>query len=235
MQPSPTEICQLFTVPVAASCGEATRESVSELSRLDAKEIPTGYDSWVEKRQREYRAGRHHARSALINAGAAPADVPRGMDGLPMFPRGFAGSITHTGKSKSFVAAAVCQEPASIGLDAEFIRPIKDALLDTIMTPREQGMMASMLSAPAPSFNGPGELALLHFSAKEAFYKCVYPQARQLLGFHDVEVAVCSAENSFIAKAKENLASEIPKALGGRYLLTDALIVCGVTWSRLRG
>ena len=214
----------LFTSPVHASAGAADRVSVRQLAPLTDQEIPQGFAGWVEKRQREYRAGRHHARAALRDAGCAEAEIPRGMDGLPQFPPEFSGSITHTGHSKTFAAAAVCRGPTQIGLDAEFLRPLAEGMVELILTPGERALGLSGNSDGAPYH------PLLAFSAKEAFYKCVYPRCRQRLGFHDARVWLRSAENAFTVALENRPSAELPEHLEGRYLIKEGLIISAVTW-----
>src|SRR5690606_33698949 len=94
-------------ISVTTSSGTTPPDQVSALSPLLPEETPLGYDSWAEKRRREFRAGRHHAKHALLAAGAPSACILRDADGVPQFPSGFSGSITHTGRSKTYAAAIV--------------------------------------------------------------------------------------------------------------------------------
>ncbi len=242
MTPRPEQIADLFECPAWASAGHADRDSVAQLTALGATEIPDGFERWVEKRQREYRAGRHHARAALGAAGAPGLEVPRGFDGLPCFPGHFCGTITHTGRNKTFAAAAVCREPTRLGLDAELLRPLEQAMVDLILTPGERSRAESLPRAGDAQLDL-NTVAILTFSAKEAFYKCVYPSSRQRLGFHDAEVRLeteplvpTRVHGTFVVRLRSDLTQrapdELPQELPGRYLLADPLVVCGVTWRR---
>lgn len=225
------DIARLFACPVYTSAGNADPVSVRHLDPLGPPEIPAGFAGWVEKRQREYRAGRHHARTALAAAGQLGADIPQGLDGLPCFPEGFSGTITHTGRSKTFAAAAVCKGPTQIGVDAEFVRHIDQGMVDVILSPQEQGSLRDWIKTQS-QFASLSSVALVCFSAKEAFYKCVYPRCRQKLGFFDARLSFLPEPGCFevVLVAQNN--EEIPCRLPGRYLVKDSLIVSGVTWER---
>src|SRR5262245_29177977 len=125
----------LFDVPTFVSWGEVDSSTVDELSPLAPPEIPVGYHRWVEKRQREYRAARHHARRALSQAGVHATAVRRGDDGLPVFPEGMCGSITHTGRASTFAAAAVCRAPHRIGIDAENHKHLEREMVNAVLLP----------------------------------------------------------------------------------------------------
>ena len=49
----------------------------------------------IDKRQREFAAGRRAGRSALAAVGALNAEIPRAEDRSPVWPDGFTGSISH--------------------------------------------------------------------------------------------------------------------------------------------
>src|SRR5436190_1333063 len=72
----------------------------------------------VEKRRREFAAGRHCARRALTRLGYADIAVPKGEDGEPRWPNDIVGSITHCA---GYCAAAVARSSqlASIGIDGQ--------------------------------------------------------------------------------------------------------------------
>ncbi|MER7224837.1 4'-phosphopantetheinyl transferase superfamily protein [Streptomyces rubradiris] len=64
----------------------------------------------------QFTAGRRAAAEALAAAGSAERTVPRAPDGRPLFPRGFPGSISHTGR---LAVAAVVPGAAAVGVDIE--------------------------------------------------------------------------------------------------------------------
>lgn len=228
---APAPIQTLFDVPVYGSAGEADANTIDQLSPLTQAEIPQSYHRWIEKRQREYRAGRHHARNALVDAGLNNPSVRRGDDGLPLFPEGFRGTITHTGRLTTYAAAAVCSNGNSLGIDAENHKQLSSDMVDAILLPHEQRRFHTSTSSEDGSPKEIGLFALWVFSMKEAFYKCVYPRCAAPFGFLDLDVQVDLNNMRFSVHLRDEKYPDVPKSLPGRYHLDSKRIVCGVTWA----
>ncbi len=134
------------------------------------------------KRQLEYLAGRCLARSALEILGAAPADLPTGEGGVPVWPAGIAGSISH---SKGTAVCLVVPDPAAlVGIDVERIakdRPLR-AIMRKGMNEAERALIQTAPPVLLPT------LATLVFSAKETLYKMLFPVVRRYFGFACAEV-----------------------------------------------
>ncbi len=64
----------------------------------------------------QHRAGRQAAGAALRRAGSTLTSVGRQPDGAPVFPPGFAGSLTHTA---NLAVAAVAPGARGVGVDVE--------------------------------------------------------------------------------------------------------------------
>jgi 4'-phosphopantetheinyl transferase EntD len=138
----------------------------------------------IDRRRREVAAGRACARRALELLGSKAVALPADPHRVPRWPAGVVGSITHT---HAFCAAAVAwqRDLRSLGLDAErAIRPPRDDVMRLIATSTEAAWLATL---PEPER---GVASALVFSAKEALYKCQFPLTREMLEFHDVELAV---------------------------------------------
>lgn len=133
----------------------------------------------VEKRKREFRAGRHVARRALTQAGGTPSALLRGPHGEPRFPAGFRGSITHTGRTSTYAAAVITHAPLLVGLDAEMQDELAPELARRVATPAELELARTIADEPG----------LLVFAAKEAAYKCVHALCGRVLGFQEVRLA----------------------------------------------
>lgn len=223
----------LFSVEVGASWGEVTPDTISTLSALDPEEVPPGYSKWVGKRQREYRAGRHHARTALRQLGVVAPKVLRGDDGLPLFPEGWSGTISHTGRQQTLAAAVVCSSPHRVGLDVEERKALSDAMIRIVLSPQEREVWARQ---KLQAERGESETAVLAFSMKEAFYKTVYPATGVYLGFHEVTVRLGEEAGTFTAcilePHAEYEAEGGPASLAGRFQMSERYVACGVTWSR---
>lgn len=171
----------LFDVPVAV----ATADAATELDGLLPLEARIVGPRWSQKRTWEYRAGRHCARRALRALGIDPsAGVGRDPSGVPLWPAGVSGSITHTGShADRFAACVLTRHLQSLGIDAELDEPLASELLPRVLTATEWAFARREFLSELEL----GRHALRVFSAKEAFYKCQYPLTRTFLGFHDVE------------------------------------------------
>lgn len=139
----------------------------------------------VEKRRREFAAGRLLAREALASVGIDDDLRLRALlpqpDRSPCWPEGVVGSITHCA-SLCAVAVARAQDCAGLGLDVEPAQPLKSELLPQIVRPEE----FERFDALPDAVRALGGIAA--FAMKEALYKAIYPIRRRFLEFHDVEV-----------------------------------------------
>lgn len=178
----------------------------------------------VDKRKWEFRAGRHCARLALGELGMSATALLSGPDRAPVWPAGVVGSITHTGAGEHAYAAAVvarATEVRALGVDAELAEPLADGLLPRVLLPAEQAFVDTFAERER------GLVAMLHFSAKEAFYKCQYPLTQRFLGFQDVEVTFELERNRFRARLHDATKNG-EFALSGQFSLGDDLIVTAV-------
>jgi 4'-phosphopantetheinyl transferase EntD len=132
----------------------------------------------VAKRTREVRAGRQAARRALARSGGSYVALPRGSKGEPVFPRGYRGSITHTGRADIYAAAIASQGPWLLGIDAELQSELGPELAQRVASPSELELARVVSTEPG----------LLTFAAKEAAYKCVSPLCERILGFEEVRL-----------------------------------------------
>lgn len=161
---------------VAAGGSEAG--AVAGLHPAEA-ELSAGY---AERRRTEFAAVRVCARTALGDAGFAPAPIVKGARGAPVFPAGAVGALTHT---EGLRAAAIARgaDIRGVGLDAEPHGPLPDGVLRAVSLPTERAWVGALLDAE------PGlRVDRLLFTAKEATYKAWFPLTRRWLGFEDAEI-----------------------------------------------
>ena len=210
---------------------EVDETEVSLLDPLLPGERPAAHSACAPKREREFRAGRHVARRVLQELGVKAGPLYRDADGAPVFPTGVAASITHTGTSRTFAAAAGSPRARGLGLDAEQVRAFSEELLARVVNPDEKRQLARSGEAQT--------LAVLAFSAKEAFYKCVFPTTRKRLGFHDVffqleELRQCSNRHSgaFALRSTVCQMQGGPPQLHGKFVLTPHKVLTAVVWPR---
>jgi enterobactin synthetase component D len=139
-----------------------------------------------------FDTGRACAADVLTDLGSYETSVPMAADRSPVWPKGYVGSITHT---DDFVGVAVarCKDFRSIGIDAETIMPLETMVEidDLCMNKRELGLSNSV-GINRQTFSS------LCFSAKESFFKCIYPLTRVLFDFLDVEVVCLDATRQLL-------------------------------------
>jgi 4'-phosphopantetheinyl transferase EntD len=137
----------------------------------------------VARRRREVAAGRACARRALGLLGAEAAALPADPDRVPRWPAGVVGSITHT-HGYCAAAAAWQRDLRGLGIDAErAIGSSRAEVMRLVTTPIEAAWLES-LGEPERAIG-----SALVFSIKEALFKCQFPLTREMLEFHDVELA----------------------------------------------
>lgn len=138
-------------------------------------DLPETIRRCAPRRQATFAAGRMAALEALRKAGCPDATVPGiGDDGLPDWPSGWLGSISH---SDDAAAALVAPDGCArlLGLDIE-----------RVLTAGTAMQIVSEIMPEQPA--GRSGLPLAHevtraFSAKEALYKALYPLTRQFRDF----------------------------------------------------
>src|SRR5437879_5639189 len=135
----------------------------------------------LERRRREFAAGRSCARRALARLGWPNFAVLKGPNREPIWPPGVLGSITHCGDYCAAAAGRVEELGAiqGLGIDAELNVPLPDSIAELICTPAECRSLVE-----APGVNAP---ALL-FSAKESVYKAWFPIAGRWRDYRDAEI-----------------------------------------------
>ncbi|NGM44050.1 4'-phosphopantetheinyl transferase superfamily protein [Rhodobacter sp. SGA-6-6] len=153
----------------------------------------------VPARLAEFSAGRHAARAALQALGLPPAAIPMAADRAPVWPKGVAGSITHTRRA----CLAAARRGGGLGIDLEEDEDLPADLWDSVLLPEEQDWARGQAA--------PGRAAKLAFSAKEAAYKAQYARSRRLFGFDTL--ALSFHGDGFTATFR---AAAAPFAMGDR-------------------
>lgn len=164
----------------------------------------------VEKRRREFCAGRTLARQALSRLGLEqPCALPIRDDRLPEWPAGFTGSLTHTDR---FCACAVarCGKVQAVGIDMETCGQIQPSLWADLFT---EGETKRLLVCPDEQ----PFLATVMFCAKEAFYKLQYRLTSAWLGFTDVTVELVEPNRLTLTPAEGTPAAKAVPFMRGHY------------------
>ena len=156
---------------VAAIVQDATAGLMPEEALLTA--------SWATQRRNEFASGRCCARRALatlgVNVGGA---LLPDAEGLPAWPTGFLGSISHS-RGVAMAVAAPLRTYSLLGLDLEKTNRLSQAAGRRVVHPLEYGFVGGDLRR-----------ASILFSLKEAFYKAQFPRWRTTGNFQDLALAV---------------------------------------------
>jgi 4'-phosphopantetheinyl transferase EntD len=180
----------------------------------------------VGSRAREFAAGRACARRLLAEFDVCNFPIKVEGSRQPLWPDGLVGSITHT---TGFCAAVVARrmQVCGLGLDTEVAGRVRKELWRHICVPAEIDWLESLPQASRAA------AATAIFCAKEAFYKCQYPLARQWLYFHDARIELPqwgAARGAFLVHPMRDMAfsahAEFP--LQGQYLFHEEFVTTGL-------
>ncbi|HEY2518422.1 MAG TPA: 4'-phosphopantetheinyl transferase superfamily protein [Polyangiaceae bacterium] len=180
------------------------------------EELPASLASAVPKRRLEFLAGRYCARQALrrcsVNQAADPIAV--GPHREPVWPAGIVGTITH---AHGYASAAVARatDLKSLGLDAESWMDAERAVELSAMIAAEPEI-AVVQGGLGLSF---ARALTLIFSAKEAIFKCLFPEVGRYFDFRDAAVISANEPGAFSAELLVPLAPSLPAGwrLDGRF------------------
>jgi 4'-phosphopantetheinyl transferase EntD len=173
----------------------------------------------LESRRREFAAGRWCARQALARLHRLPVAVPAGERGMPLWPDGVVGSITHCAGYRAAVVAPAALL-AGIGVDAEPHAPLPGNVLDVVALSEELAALPDLLGT------GTLHADLLLFSAKEAVYKAWFPLGRRVLAHPHVRVEA-DPDGGFVAGLTSSapVLPGAPTRFTGRWLVDRGLLV----------
>ena len=186
---------------------------------LGGSEVPDN----KTKRQREFDAGRS-CTSTLLNRWGVSEKVGVSDDRSPIWPAGFAGSISH---SDNWVWAVVAQsrDCHSIGVDTEIVVSSEtlQTLHEEVITVQELSVIESLGLSPPVAFT-------VAFSAQEAFYKCWYPITKAFFEFKQVAIESCTPDTIRIASLDSNPNFKISPASLDVHFHTTKSDVFTATW-----
>ena len=155
-------------------------DDVLEGLKLHTEELELASSLKSLVRQQDFLLGRKAAQLTLNKLGIS-GSVLRGSSDEPIWPQGVLGSISHSGRF-AICAATICKTFLGIGIDIEFGGKNSDPkIAKRICTESEIDKLPE---------DAQDRLAksLKIFSAKEAYYKAVFPSLKKNLGFRDVEL-----------------------------------------------
>ena len=170
----------------------------------------------IEKRQREFRAGRNAAHTALAQLKAPRAPLLRGERREPLWPAGHLGSIAHC-KDLCVAVSAREGDLMGLGIDVEPLAPLPTGVERYIHTPEEEAFITQ---------NPACHPQRLIFSAKESLYKCYYPLVGRFFGFQSVTLSIDREAGRFSYSPSEQCEVNFPSGrFEGRYLIGERHLV----------
>jgi len=175
----------------------------------------------MDKRVKEFTAGRLCARRAMSILGLSETPLLSGSDRVPLWPDRVVGSISHTdGYCIAVVGARTSF--AALGVDAERVGRVEVALWRTVFCEEEIEWLLTLDNATRV------EMATIIFSAKEAFYKCQYGITRSWLGFEDVAVEVMDGMFRISIRNKHSSIAAKLTSFSGRYARDAGVVITGI-------
>jgi enterobactin synthetase component D len=192
----------------------------------DAHVDPT-LDGAVPKRRLQYAAGRHCAVTALRGLGLDVSRLDRGADGLPVWPAGVAGSISHCDDLACAVVVNTSDARAA-GLDVErVVSRRRAARVGPLVVDRDE-----LLSARAAGIDEALAVTLL-FSAKETLFKCLFPIVRRWFGYSAARIQP-NEDGSFDARLTSALSDGLQAGtnLTGRWTVSSGRVYTALFLTR---
>lgn len=167
---------------------------------------------WAAHRRAQFAAGRACARSALQRLGHAPTPILFDEAGVPVWPQGAVGSISH---KRHHCVAAMASSSQFVGLGIDLEVDAEDRSEAEILR-RVCSTAAERAQAPSlgNKTKSPGTLFL---AAKEAFFKCRFAVTHAHLDWADIEVTF--GDTSFRATGPS------AAALRGVYVVSESWIL----------
>jgi len=184
-------------------------DHASELSLAEQSLIA----SWATHRQHEFATGRLCARRALAVLGLDGGNLLPDGDGVPQWPTGLVGSISHS-RGVVIAVAARSADCSLLGLDLEKTNRLRAAAIRKVVHPLEADFVA-----------GDQVKASILFSLKEAFYKAQFPRWRTTGNFHDLALGVdMEAGSAQVVEIDARFAPNLAQLRFGFRLVDDYVV-----------
>ncbi|ARD38685.1 hypothetical protein B6E78_04145 [Edwardsiella ictaluri] len=173
-------------------------------------------------RRAEYLAGRALAKINLAQLHIFDHQLLPDRNGVPQWPTCISGSLSHN-RDMAICVTLPCEQARMVGIDIEKLISPEDAQLlwRHIISPQEY---AFLLTQPL-DFH---QMLTLVFSAKESFYKLVFPKTRAAMIFHSVKIVAFDLSSGvFSLTIPDELIALFPsrRYTEGRFLLMDDNVI----------
>ncbi|MBT2381375.1 phosphopantetheinyl transferase [Streptomyces sp. CB00316] len=212
-------------LPAYVSCAATREESVPDGTLFPEEEALVARS--VPKRRNDFATARACARRAMGRLGLEPVAVLHGKRGMPLWPEGIVGSLTHCDGYRA-AALARAGDVLSLGVDAEPHAPLPEGVGELVVRPSER-----------ERFPGPraGEAGGIHwdrllFSAKESVFKTWYPLTLTELDFDEADLTFHrddhrAAGGTFTARLLRTDPA-LPPVLDGKWRVEDGIVATAV-------
>lgn len=212
-------------LPAYVSCAATREESLPgetlfpEEEELVARSVP--------KRRNDFTTARACARRAMRPLGLEPVAVLHGRRGMPLWPDGIVGSLTHCDGYRA-AALARAADVLSLGIDAEPHAPLPEGVGELVVRPSER---ARFTTAAGIHWDR------LVFSAKESVFKTWYPLTLTELDFDEADLTFHregedrpgdgAAGGTFTARLLRTDPA-VPPVLDGTWRVEDGIVATAV-------
>jgi 4'-phosphopantetheinyl transferase EntD len=176
-----TPAATLETLVSASACVDSL-DDVSESTMWPRENVAIAHA--VDERRREFATVRWCARRALSRLGLPPAELLPDAEGVPRWPAGVVGSMTHCPGYRAAIVAR-SERLAGLGLDAEVHAALPGVADELVLCGDERAQVRELADAH-PQIHWDR----IVFCAKEAVFKALYPSTRQWLDFDDISMTV---------------------------------------------
>jgi 4'-phosphopantetheinyl transferase EntD len=213
--PSTEQLSQTIAQGLAALTGMEVSCAVEAIG--DANGLLPEEDALVANavpcRRSEFAAGRRSARLALGMLGCPARPLMTGALRQPLWPEGFAGSITHDGRYAAAIAWRARRDQPGLALD----------LIDRPSLSVFPVIASAITHADEPGWNGEGALARM-FSAKETAIKILSPRLGCWIDLHALRAR--EADGGYIVALPERTAAiRVRTAQIGRVILSLGIAI----------
>ncbi len=141
--------------------------------------------SAVEKRRREYIAGRTAARKVCADCSASNAELVAADDGTVLWPNGVIGSLSHSDRFCMACAGRLTQW-SSLGIDVEALGRLSPDLWPLVFSEKETEFFHTRSGAAQD------QIATIFFCLKEAFFKLQYMITKTVVDYRKISVELLS-------------------------------------------
>jgi 4'-phosphopantetheinyl transferase EntD len=176
----------------------------------------------VEKRRLEFATGRDCARKALAKLGGPRCSILAAPDRSPIWPPGFAGSISHTDGACGAVAVQ-SSERKGIGLDIENTTPLSDEVRPLVCSDADRAHFSTL---PKLNMAGWDKIA---FCGKEAFHKCQHPLTQRVVDFRKLSIRFSGGSTSGTFLVQTDTNSGVMPELSGFWFVDGTKVYTGCT------